>query len=52
MIFGSRSVIAATAVRQIVSTAKDDAADASDVLPDNIVNVINRDTKGIGANLD
>jgi hypothetical protein len=45
--FGSRPIIDAIAVRQIASTSKDGAADA-DMLADNIVNVINLETKSIG----
>src|SRR6476646_5332542 len=46
--FGSRPTIDAIAVRQIASTSKDGAAGASDMLADNIVNVINLETKSIG----
>ena len=46
--FGSRPIIDAIAVRQIASTSKVGAADASDILADNIVNVINLETKSIG----
>ena len=48
IIFGSRPIIDAIAARQIASTSKDGAADASDMLADNIVNVINLETKSIG----
>ena len=48
MSFGSRPAIDAIAVRQIASTPKADAADAGDMLADTIVNMINRETKGIG----
>ena len=47
MSFGSRPIIDAIAVRQIASTSKVGAADASDTLADNIVNVINLETKSI-----
>jgi len=40
-------MIDAIAVRQIASTPKAGAADASDALADNIVNMINQETKGI-----
>ena len=46
--FGSRPIIDAIAVRQIASNSKDGAADASDMLADNIVNEINLETKSIG----
>jgi hypothetical protein len=48
MTFGSRPAIAAIAVRQTASTSKAGAADAGDMLADSIVNMINRETKGIG----
>src|ERR1700730_4447680 len=48
MFFGSRPIIVAIAVRQIASTSKNGAADASDMLADNIVNAINRETKSMG----
>jgi hypothetical protein len=51
IIFGSRPIIDAIAVRQIASTSKAGAADARDMLANNIVNVINRKTKSIGKSL-
>jgi hypothetical protein len=42
MVFGSRPIIDAIAVRQIASTSKAGAADASDMLANNIVNAIDR----------
>jgi hypothetical protein len=48
MIFGSRPIIDAIAVRQIASTSKDDAAEAADMLADSIISVINREMKSIG----
>jgi hypothetical protein len=47
IIFGSRPIIDAIAVRQIASTSKAGAPDARDMLANNIVNVINQRMKGI-----
>src|SRR5450756_20417 len=47
MVFGSRSMIAAIAVRQIASTSKAGAADACDRPANNICNVIRRKAKRI-----
>jgi hypothetical protein len=48
IVFGSRPIIDAIAVRQIASTSKAGAPDARDMLANNIVNVIHQRMKSIG----